>query len=131
MTTHRITFDGGAAPNPGKGYGSYLIERLADRKKKMGRVAFGDEPMTNNEAEYRTLLAAVSHLSRLEGQTWDATVEIVGDSQLVLNQIAGKWQINHDHLRALADQVCHLLGHYASWSTRWEKRDAIVAIFGH
>ena len=51
-----LVFDGGSKGNPGEGYGSYALFE-GGRPGAAQRVDF-PEVMTNNEAEYRTLLAS-------------------------------------------------------------------------
>ena len=53
---YTIIFDGGSRGNPGEGYGSYELRTRAERQ--IERLTFGDH-VTNNEAEYRTLIAAL------------------------------------------------------------------------
>jgi ribonuclease HI len=55
-----VIFDGGSRGNPGPGYGSYRL-RTRDGREDVRRLEFG-EAMTNNEAEYRTLIAALDDL---------------------------------------------------------------------
>src|SRR5205085_2715908 len=60
-----IVFDGGSLGNPGAGYGSFATFAGSDP----GQVRRLDFPgsMTNNEAEYHTLLAALRHLAEQLG----------------------------------------------------------------
>ncbi len=57
---YTLTFDGGSLGNPGKGYGSY--ELRTGEKSEVVRKEFGGN-QTNNEAEYKTLIAALADLS--------------------------------------------------------------------
>ncbi len=52
-----IIFDGGSKGNPGYGYGSYAL-RWPGQAQQIVQLQFGDN-VTNNEAEYDTLLAAL------------------------------------------------------------------------
>jgi len=56
---YTITFDGGSLGNPGKGYGSYELRTATQTKGDVIRKEFGDR-QTNNEAEYKTLIAALA-----------------------------------------------------------------------
>ena len=51
-----LVFDGGSKGNPGLGYGSYAI--IINNEADIRRLEFGDG-VTNNEAEYDTLIAAL------------------------------------------------------------------------
>ncbi|MFZ1755817.1 MAG: hypothetical protein WAU10_18840, partial [Caldilineaceae bacterium] len=53
----RVIFDGGSKGNPGLGYGSYALE-WPGFPRQLVRLKFGDR-VTNNEAEYDTLIAAL------------------------------------------------------------------------
>ena len=48
-----ITFDGGAKPNPGKGYGSYNIRIDGNKEPTYGKSEefYGDN-LTSNQSEY-------------------------------------------------------------------------------
>ena len=130
-TRYRVTFDGGSSGNPGPGYGSYQITR-GDRDV-LEQVTFDLGPITNNEAEYLTLIQALHRLrdnTRPE-QRSEASVEIVGDSQLVLNQVFGTWSVNKSTLAALRDAARSLMEEFGDVSHRWVPRADIVAIFGH
>ena len=66
-----IVFDGGSQGNPGPGYGSYQLARAADGRKDLVRLDFGRD-MTNNEAEYHTLIASLEGLlDRIQGAGQD------------------------------------------------------------
>jgi ribonuclease HI len=54
---------------------------------------------TSNEAEYLAILGALSNAPI------GSEVEILSDSQLVVNQLSLKWSIKEDRLRALAFEV--------------------------
>src|SRR5215211_4636796 len=78
-----ITFDGGALGNPGKGYGSYHIAG-PDGFEARERLDYGDR-VTNNQAEYRTLIAALTRiLDDFPGLRRTGRVTVRGDSQLVI-----------------------------------------------
>ncbi len=107
----RIIFDGGSKGNPGQGYGSYALEWPAFPRQVV-RLQFGNH-VTNNEAEYDTLIAALEAVNkRLAENGADpggAKVEIWGDSQLVINQVKGEWQTNKPELRVRRDKAQTLL----------------------
>ena len=68
-TPYVVTFDGGADPNPGKGYGSFHIAS-PNGKEILERRDFSDAgpAMTNNQAEYRTLIEALRFLQQKLGE---------------------------------------------------------------
>jgi ribonuclease HI len=131
--TVRITFDGGALGNPGKGYGSYLIEGLAS-EPVVTRLDFSPngEMVTNNQAEYRTLISAMQHLAQ-DGALDPAAlaIEICGDSKLVIEQLSGRWKVKHPEIRPLHAAASELMRRFGSVTLRWHRRDVSVDKLGH
>ena len=125
-----IIFDGGAIGNPGKGYGSYLLDSPAGRRIR-NAVEYPGR-MTNNQAEYQTLIDALGHLLELLGDR--ASSEIVrleGDSQLVLSQLSGAWKVRNQKLKKLHAEAMELLQKFAGVQFAWHPRERSVAILGH
>ena len=60
------------------------------------------EGLTNNEAEYHAVIAA---LSNAKITSINESIDICSDSQLIINQLNRRWNIKEDHLRKLAEQV--------------------------
>ena len=128
-----IIFDGGSKGNPGIGYGSYALH-WPGQPQQIVQLQFGDG-VTNNEAEYDTLVAALeSVVKRLAEQRADpatARVEIRGDSQLVINQVLGDWKCNDERMRRRRDRVRNLLREFGSWSLAYHPRANSVRVLGH
>lgn len=125
-----IVFDGGALGNPGQGYGSYQIVGpggvVAERS-----LQYGDH-VTNNQAEFRTFIHALEDLQARQGnQARQTRVAIRGDSQLVINTIAGTWQARHPGLIPLHQQAVALLREFGRTDIKWQPRSESVAILGH
>src|SRR4051812_25458972 len=100
LAEYSIVFDGGALGNPGKGYGSFEIIGPGDFRV-LQRLSFSDqgEVITNNEAEYMTLIAALERLLvELGEEAKSANLTIHGDSMLVINQVNGDWKIKKPQL---------------------------------
>ncbi len=129
-----IVFDGGSEGNPGPGYGSYALRRRGDENQRMVRLDFGRD-MTNNEAEYETLIAALQGLiERIElaGRSpGEFSLEIRGDSKLVLNQIKGTWKAKDDRMRALRNRARHLLSCFDAHRLVHQDREESVRVLGH
>lgn len=88
--------------------------------------------MTNNQAEYQTLIEAMAHLQELLGdRTGSAAVSVEGDSQLVLNQLGGSWKVKNAGLRSLHARASELAGSFGEISYRWHPRARSVRILGH
>ncbi len=132
-TPYIITFDGGADPNPGKGYGSFHISsptghELLERRDYSG----SGKPMTNNQAEYRTLIEALSFLRiKLGDRAPVEHVRVNGDSQLVINQVQGTWKVRQQELKPLRNEAATLGSGFGSIAYRWHRRDNSVRLLGH
>lgn len=140
--TRRITlvFDGGSRGNPGEGYGSYLLNfgdgpNLGPGKaSRVARLRLGDR-MTNNEAEYDTLIAALesllADLQQAGENPQDFALEVRGDSQLVMRQIKGEWRAHEPRLAQRRDRVRRLLSRFACYKLVHQPRAASLALLGH
>jgi probable phosphoglycerate mutase len=131
---YTLIFDGGSYGNPGLGYGSYVLIRNKDGKQRVERLTFGED-MTSNEAEYRALIAAledlISTIRKAERSPRQFSLEIRGDSRLILYQVARRWKTKKLHLRPLRDKVEELLEGFGSITLIWQKRDKSERILGH
>jgi ribonuclease HI len=129
-----LTFDGGSRGNPGWGYGSYAIQRASDGAQRLERLDLGDG-YTNNEAEYDTLIAALRDLiRRLEATGRDPgefTLEVRGDSALVMNQLEGTWKAKEPRMRERRDQCRQLLGRFGPVKLTAQPREESVRVLGH
>lgn len=132
LPTYTITFDGGSRGNPGKGYGSYEVRTGAVHDVQ--RLTFGDRD-TSNEAEYRTLIAALRDvLARIAAAGADpkaSAVIVRGDSQLVVNQVNGTWKVRTPHIRPLHAEAAALLARFGSRAVMWHGRANSVRALGH
>ena len=129
-----IVFDGGSRGNPGQGYGSYALTRLQDGRRRLERLEFGGG-YTNNEAEYDTLIAALQDLAqRIEEagrQPKEFSVEIRGDSALVINQIQGRWKAKETRMAERRDRARELLRRFGAADLKAQPRAESVRVLGH
>jgi ribonuclease HI len=129
----RIVFDGGSKGNPGQGYGSYALEWPA-YPRQVVRLQFGNR-VTNNEAEYDTLISAleavIKRLTETGADPRTAKLEVWGDSQLVINQVNGEWEANKPEMRVRRDKARNLLNRFGTTSLRYHSRNHNVEILGH
>jgi ribonuclease HI len=94
--------DGAARGNPGPaGAGAVLYD---DKGKVVAELAHPLGHATNNVAEYSALVeglrkAAELHLNELE---------VVSDSELVVNQMRGSWKVKNEALRELWREAMRL-----------------------
>ena len=96
-----VEADGGSRGNPGiAGYGALVVdvdshELLAQRAAPLGKAS-------NNVAEYQSMIAGL-----LASEVIDAGAEVTVrmDSRLVIEQMAGRWKINHADMQRLAREA--------------------------
>lgn len=111
--------DGGSRGNPGPaGYGAVVIdaesgEVLAERAEFIGEA-------TNNVAEYQGLVSGLMAAHELDE---NAIIEVRMDSKLVVEQMAGRWQIKHPNMRELA-KIARDIHDHASVTYTWIPREA-------
>ena len=126
-----IVFDGGSRGTPGAGYGSYAIFDATGAGFTI-RLTLEDGPLTNNEAEYQTLLAALRDLSQRLGRRASATtLKVTGDSQLVIRQLSGEWDARDERMQALRDEARAALAQFQAYRLSQRPREDIVRILGH
>jgi ribonuclease HI len=129
-TSYEIVFDGGALGNPGKGYGSYEITSGGTVIRHQ-RHEYGNN-VTNNQAEYRTLIEALKWLaSSLGGSAAGTRVHVNGDSLLVINQLLGKWKVKNEGLRLYHREATDLVRQFQSVALVWHDRSNSVRRLGH
>lgn len=99
---YTLYFDGCCKNNPGKGgAGAVLYEN--DVEIWCSSVYLGDR-VTNNIAEYNGLLIGLN--AAIEKGITELIVK--GDSQLVIQQVTGKYQVKSEHLKELNTKVKEL-----------------------
>ena len=126
-----LVFDGGSKGNPGLGYGSYRIVDASGEEIAGEMLQYGDG-ITNNGAEFRTLNAALRHLSTmLSDKTPASTVAIRGDSELVIRGVKGDWKIKHPDLQPLKAEAVALLSQFKKADLQWHARRHSVGLLGH
>jgi ribonuclease HI len=125
-----VVFDGGSLGNPGKGYGSYEITG-PEGTVAARQVEFGND-MTNNQAEFRALIAGLEDLLERVGPRADTlSVAVRGDSQLVIRGLTGEWRVKHAGLQPLHRQAADLLRRFDNVDLAWHPRRESVRTFGH
>lgn len=107
-----VNFDGGARGNPGPAAIAAVVstsagEVLEERSETIGEA-------TNNVAEYRALLLGIERARELGA----ASVELVGDSELIVRQVRGEYRVKDPGLRPLHAATAEALRGFARWSIR-------------
>lgn len=128
-----LVFDGGSKGNPGPAFGSYHVQPWTEPEGSTERLNFG--LATNNEAEYLTLIAGLRSLrSFLLGKGTElasVTLEVRGDSQLVIRQVEGTWKAKDDRMRNLRDEARRLLEGFGEVDFVEQPREDSVELLGH
>lgn len=128
MTQCLVIFDGGTKlSNPGMGYGSYQVS--VDNVPKPVQSIEINRIITSNEAEWITLVEALLSLDGVIPNS--ANILVKGDSQLVIYQLIGKFQITSQHFRDYRQTSISILSRFTSWRAEWHPRSESVKIFGH
>ncbi|HVV90842.1 MAG TPA: ribonuclease HI family protein [Solirubrobacterales bacterium] len=117
MARFTVNVDGGARGNPGPAAIGVVL-RDADGKI-VERVGETIGETTNNVAEYRALLRGVE-LAVAHGAT---DLELIGDSELVVRQIEGRYKVKHPGMKELHAQARAALAGLDNWSIRHVRRD--------
>ena len=129
-----LTFDGGANPNPGPGYGSYHLKTRKGRERLNSRIQFGN-PLTNNQTEYMALIAGLEDLIRtieqVGKQPSNYSVSIWGDSSLVIKQLKGEWQVKDPKMEPLYRSASEKIRRFKKVDLNWHDRSNSVRLLGH
>lgn len=113
----RVNVDGGARGNPGPSAIAAVVqdgdgEVLEERSEAIGAA-------TNNVAEYRALLLGIERAKALGARS----LELVGDSELIVRQVSGDYKVKDAALRELHAEVIEALGAFDDWSIRHVRRE--------
>lgn len=117
MSRVTVNVDGGARGNPGPAAIGVVVrdgggEVLEEVGEKIGEA-------TNNVAEYRALLRGIE-LAAAQGAS---ELELIGDSELVVRQVEGKYKVKNAGMKQLHEEVKRALRGFDSWSIRHVRRE--------
>ncbi len=103
---HLITYsDGGARGNPGPaGAGAVVLDQATGQVLAEISLYLGE--MTNNQAEYRALLTALTKANELNAQS----ITCYLDSELIVEQMKGRYKVKNPGLKELYLQAVELIG---------------------
>ena len=125
-----LMFDGGAKPNPGKGYGSYSFKEKGENWDIYRKIEepYGDD-ITSPQAEYMAITKACKSVKKLVGTGID--LEIYGDCELVIKQVTGEYRVKDTRLKEMNSELMSILNSFHSFKIEKIDRDDVVAKFGH
>jgi ribonuclease HI len=118
MSRLTVNVDGGARGNPGPAAIGVVVrngdgEVVEERAERIGEA-------TNNVAEYRALLAGIE-LAAAHGAS---AVELIGDSELIVRQVEGRYKVKDATLRGLHAEVVRSLQGFEEWTIRHVRRES-------
>ncbi len=114
--TTEVYIDGASRGNPGEsGIGVLMIRPDGTREEIREYIGRG----TNNEAEYKALIAALGHL--LTEEVSEAKIHT--DSQLVASQMNGLWKVKDPKLRILHSEAKKLASSLAALEIGYVPRE--------
>jgi ribonuclease HI len=113
-----VNVDGGARGNPGPAAIGVVVrngdgEVIEQHAERIGTA-------TNNVAEYRALLRGIE-LAAAHGAS---AVDLVGDSELIVRQVEGRYKVKDATLRGLHAEVVAALADFDSWTIRHVRRES-------
>ena len=115
MSRFTVNVDGGARGNPGPAAIGVVVRAdggvVAEAGETIGEA-------TNNVAEYRALLRGIE-LAAAHGAS---ELELIGDSELVVRQVEGRYKVKNAGMKELHEEVKRALRGFDSWSIRHVRR---------
>ena len=97
-------FDGSMA-KVGVGVGVYIISPIRDFKGLSYKLTF---ECTNNVAKYQSSFLGLHALKYMGAKR----IKVIGDSELVINQVNDSYQTRHPRMRAYRNEVWDMFGNY-------------------
>jgi ribonuclease HI len=112
-----VNVDGGARGNPGPAAIGVVVRNadggiLTTVSERIGEA-------TNNVAEYRALLAGIEQARALGADS----LELFGDSELVVKQVRGEYKVKNAGIRPLHAEVLEALSDFGHWTIEHVRRE--------
>jgi len=118
-----VHFDGACQPPKGPGVATFgfVVEGEGLYAEEYGLATRPySEHSTNNVAEY---VAAIRALEWLRSQGYRGAVTVAGDSQLIIRQMNGEYQVRTEHLEAYHEWLQRLAKEFRSVEWQWVPRE--------
>lgn len=105
---HKVYVDGACRPNPGRGAYGYIIYNQNGREVKRENGPVG-EYVTNNIAEYTAVIKALRAAKAMAVEC----LAVYSDSQLVVKQLNGDFNVYDPKIRQLYEEALSLQEFFA------------------
>ena len=105
-----IFSDGATRGNPGPSSAAAILRNESGEIVAIVADFLGES--TNNRAEYSAVFAGIRKARKLGADE----IELLLDSKLAVEQIAGRWKIKNPELRIFAAKIADELSHFRKWS---------------
>lgn len=115
MSRLTVNVDGGARGNPGPAAIGVVVRDGSGVLEEVGET-IGEA--TNNVAEYKALLRGI----QLAAERGATELELVGDSELVVRQVEGRYKVKNAGMKELHEEAKRALRNFDSWSIRHVRR---------
>ena len=113
----KMWIDGASRGNPGlASYGVLITDGNGIKVREISR-RIGQH--TNNVAEWQAACEALRAARELQA----ARVEVSSDSKLVVEQLMGRWQVKHAHLRPYCATARELAKGFEHFEIKWVRRE--------
>lgn len=102
----KLFADGGSRGNPGPSASGYVLLDMQDNVIAKNGTYLGET--TNNQAEYHSLITGLQEARRLGADY----VHVYMDSQLVINQMKGRYKVRHTGLKPVYQKVLDIANQF-------------------
>jgi ribonuclease HI len=119
MTINKVIIhtDGACRGNPGQAAIGVTIKD--DKGRLISRISRAIGKTTNNQAEYKAMIAALEQAIKLGARE----VELNSDSELVVKQLNGQYRVKKDTLQPLFERVKELSQRFESFTIKYIPRE--------
>ncbi len=109
--------DGASRGNPGNaGIGILLVDENDNIIKEISDYI---GQTTNNIAEYTAMLTALKEALEMNFEE----IEVISDSELMVKQINGEYQVKNEGIKPLYKEDCELLKGFKNFTVRHDRRE--------
>ncbi len=113
-----VYIDGGSRGNPGNAAIGFVVYRDGSEIYRLGKKI---GVTTNNRAEYTALIEALKYLLRTADN--NEKITIISDSELIVNQINGKYKVKSRSIAPLYKEAIGLLKNFKNIELIHVKRE--------